>query len=112
MRRIFNFLRIVPLIVLCLVATTAAVRVQMNETAAAAQPKLPTRIGATRAEPTYVEKIGREMNLLWMDFFAVLLPDLPPMQVAKEPKSSLSLDALKARNQPLETQLLSTVNSR
>jgi len=112
MKRIFTLLRILPFVVFCLIAATAAVRVQLNETASAAQPQLPTRIGTVRKELSYPQKLGAEMTQMWSDLFALVLPGMPTMVVSHEPKNSLSLDALKSRNKRLNTQLVTTMSSK
>ena len=108
MSRFFTFLRIIPLIIFCLVAATAVVRVQVQETANANQPQLPTRIGETRRSSSFPAKVSEEMSKMWMEFYVAYLPGLIPGPVAYSQKDPHSLSALKSRTKSPQLDQLYT----
>ncbi|SFR65139.1 hypothetical protein [Litoreibacter janthinus] len=97
MKRLARILRIIPLAFFCAMFASAALRVQAERSEDAGKPSLPTRIGESRVEESFMQATFTEMGEMWMEVASLMLPGLAPADYSQKDYNSNSLDALKNR---------------
>lgn len=100
MKRVFAFIRFIPILVFCTFLGIAFARVNEAERGRANVPQLPTPVGQLYSEPSFATKVGNEMGQVWLEFYSAVLPGLVPAPEELKHQNPNSLDALKLRTTP------------
>lgn len=97
MRYLRNLIRVVTLIFGLGIFGLAVAGAISDRKARENEPRLPTRIGQERVEPSFWEDVQRKGGEIWISIFTEILPGVLPEPVRYDQKDPGSLEALKSR---------------
>lgn len=96
MKRLGRILRMIPLAIICAIFALAALQVQNEREIAAKSTSLPTRIGQSGADQSFMQATLDEVGNMTLALTQTFLPGLV-VPAAAPPQNPQSLSALKAR---------------